>query len=77
MSFSSNELLNGILTDNRESRDRATKIDDIKDHIGNHFKKTLPTNAIDYLDSGLVSLNFFVPYRVPTLAKASQLREPQ
>ena len=59
MSFSSNELLNGIRTDNRESRDRATKIDDMKDHIGHHFEKSLPTNAIDYLDSGLVSLNFF------------------
>ena len=39
MSFSSNELLNGIRTDNRESRDRATKIDDMKDHIGHHFEK--------------------------------------
>ena len=60
-----------------ENLEIATKIDDIKDHIGHHFEKTLPTNAIDYLDSGLVSLNFFVPYRVPTLAKASQPRKPQ
>lgn len=58
MSFFIYELHDGIRTDNRESRDRATKIDDMKDHIGHHFEKTLPTDATDYLYSGLV---FFLP----------------
>ena len=59
MSFSSNELIHGIRTDNREPRDKATKKRRIQrpqhDSLhGDHEPEPIPMDAQEHLQSGKI-----------------------
>ena len=85
MSFSSNELLYGIRTDNRESRDSYKNRRHKRSHRSPLWKKlfrrmqqTTWIRVRYFFTTQIYLWTFFVPYRVLTLAKkACQPRNPQ